>query len=94
MKKTIELLFILIGILAIGIGVINTFWGNDPLYGLFILVASLIYFPASNNWIQKWSPVTIANWMKLLLALFIFWSSLGVGELFEKLELMRQTFNL
>lgn len=92
MKKVTDSLFLLIGVLSIGIGVINTFWGNDPFYGVFILLLSSIYFPAANKWIQKWSPFTISSWIKLILALFIFWSSLGVGELFDKIELMCQTF--
>jgi len=94
MKKFIDLLFLVFGIIATGIGLINTFWGNDPFYGIFILIISSIYFPYTNNLIQKKLPFSISTWTKILIALFIFWASLGVGELFDKIEMMRQTFNM
>ncbi len=35
---------ILFGVLFSFIGVVNTFWGNDPYYGLIILLLSLLFY--------------------------------------------------
>ena len=32
------------GIVFFAIGVVNTFWGNDPGFGVFILLLSFVYF--------------------------------------------------
>ena len=93
MKKTSEVFSILIGILFILIGIINTFWGNDPFFGIFILVAATIFFPYTTTQLSKKFNFNIAGWLKLLLALFIIWSSIGVGELFDKIDLMRKFFS-
>lgn len=78
----------LFGLVAMAIGLINTFWGNDPGYGIFILLLSFVYFPAANALFQKVSGRAIPVLLKIILALFILWSALGVGELFDKIDLM------
>lgn len=90
MKKTREAFSILIGILFILIGIINTFWGNDPFFGIFILVAATIFFPYTTTQLSKNFNFNIAGWLKLLLALFIIWASIGVGELFDKIDMMKR----
>ncbi|MBO9660109.1 MAG: hypothetical protein J7527_14920, partial [Chitinophagaceae bacterium] len=30
-------------------GLINTFWGNDTIFGLFLITLSFAYFPFSNR---------------------------------------------
>ncbi|MFZ9877935.1 MAG: hypothetical protein ACO3EG_05175 [Chitinophagaceae bacterium] len=94
MKKTSEAFSILIGILFILIGIINTFWGNDPFFGIFILVAATIFFPYTTTQLSKKFNFNTAGWLKLLLALFIIWASIGVGELFDKIDLMRKFFSM
>lgn len=82
----------LIGLLFFYIGFVNTFWGNDPFYGLFIILVSLIFFlPIINAIIEKIPQKTILI-LKIVLAFFIIWSSLGVGELFDKIEIMKNSF--
>jgi cobalamin biosynthesis protein CobD/CbiB len=81
------------GILAFAIGIVNTFWGNDPFYGLFILLLSFVFFPPVTDLTKKWTGQAIPGWIKILLAAFILWSSLGVGELFDKIDLMLTSLN-
>jgi hypothetical protein len=38
-----------IGIAVFAAGVVNTFWGNDPGFGVFILLLSFVYFPPTSN---------------------------------------------
>ena len=82
----------LIGMLFSLIGVINICWGNDPLFGFFILMLSLVFYPGFNPLAKKITGYTIPMIVKIGLGLFILWASLGVGELFDKIELMKASF--
>jgi hypothetical protein len=70
---------------------VNTFWGNDPGFGVFILLLSFVYFLPVNAILKKMSGFSIPRMgiVKILLGIFILWASLGVGELFDKIELMK-----
>lgn len=78
------------GVLALGIGIVNTFWGNDPGFGVFIILLSCVYFLPVNAIIRNMTGFSIPGFriVKILLALFIIWAALGVGELFDKIDLM------
>jgi len=78
------------GVLALAIGLVNTFWGNDRSFGIFILLLSLVYFVPVNVIFKKITGSTIPKMgiLKILLGIFIVWAALGVGELFEKIALM------
>src|SRR5687767_15668061 len=78
------------GIVFFAIGVVNTFWGNDPAFGVFILLLSFVYFLPVNAILKKITGFSIPGMgiVKILLGVFILWASLGVGELFEKIDLM------
>ncbi len=76
------------GIVVFAIGIVNTFWGNDALFGIFLLLLSVVYLPPVNNLIKKNVGFSIPLVVKVLLGLFIIWASLGVGELFGKIDLM------
>jgi hypothetical protein len=78
----------LFGLLVIGIGLVNTFWGNDPGFGIFLLLLSLVYFPPLTAMLKEKTGWSIPWFIKVLLALFILWAALGVGELFDKIDLM------
>jgi hypothetical protein len=78
----------LFGITAMAIGVVNTFWGNDPGFGVFIFLLSFVYFPPVNAFIMGKTGLSIPGVAKIFLGLFILWASLGVGELFDKIDLM------
>ena len=77
------------GLLFSAIGIINMGWGNDPVFGLFIFLFSLIYYPFTGYYIRHLTGITIPLWAKVLLGLFILWASLGVGELFDKIKMMQ-----
>ena len=80
------------GALFFAIGVINTFWGNDTFFGLFIIGLSLLYFPPVTALIREKTGFSIPAIIKVLLAVFIMVAALGVGELFDKIDLMRRDF--
>ena len=80
------------GICFSAIGLINTFWGNDPQFGLFIILLSFIFYPPANNLFTKLTRFSIPVWIKIIVGLFILWASLGVGELFDKVDMMLESF--
>ena len=77
------------GMLFSLIGLINIGWGNDPVYGVFITGLSLIFYPPLSDFFTRITGWKVPVLVKILVALFILWSSLGVGELFRKIEMMR-----
>ncbi len=81
------------GILVFAIGLVNTFWGNDTGFGIFILLLSFLYFLPVSDLLKKITGFTIPKMglIKIGLAFFIIWASLGVGELFDKIELMLES---
>lgn len=83
------------GIAFFAIGVVNTFWGNDPGFGVFILLLSFVYFLPVNDILKKMTGFSIPGMgiAKILLGIFILWASLGVGELFDKIDLMMMDLN-
>jgi cobalamin biosynthesis protein CobD/CbiB len=78
------------GAFFIIIGFINTFWGNDPGYGLFVVALAFLFFPPVTDLIRNITGFSIPWYLKVLLALFILWSALGVAELPDKIDLMMQ----
>lgn len=86
----------LFGSLAFAIGIVNTFWGKPAGFGVFIILLSFAYFLPVNAILKKITSLSIPKTglriMKVLLALFILWAALGVGELFNKIEVMLNDF--
>jgi hypothetical protein len=80
----------LFGVIVFAIGVVNTFWGNDPAFGVFLLLLSFVYFLPVNFILKKITGFSIPRIgiVKIVLGIFIIWASVGVGELFDKIELM------
>jgi len=80
----------LFGIVVVAIGAVNVFWGNDTGFGIFLLLLSFIYFLPVNSILRKLTGFSIPKMgiIKIVLGIFILWASLGVGELFDKIDLM------
>jgi hypothetical protein len=76
------------GIIFLAIGLINTFWGNDPGYGVFIALLAFLFFPPVHVLIKNITGFSIPLLAKITLGIFIIWSAIGVGELFDKMVLM------
>jgi hypothetical protein len=76
------------GLAVLAAGIINMFWGNDASFGVFLALFSFIYFPPANSLIEKRFGFSIHFIVKIILGVFIIWASLGVGELFDKIDLM------
>jgi hypothetical protein len=93
MSTILNILSWLLGLLFSSIGVVNIFWGNDPVFGVFLFGLSLIFYPPINVLIKKQTSFSILIVVKIIIGLFILWSSLGVGELFDKIDLMLQSFS-
>lgn len=82
------------GVLAFAIGVVNTFWGQPVGFGIFIIILSISFFLPINTILKRIVGFNIPRigLFRVLLALFILWASLGVGELFNKIANMIQYF--
>ncbi len=88
----LKLLGWLCGIVFSAIGIVNMFWGNDPVFGVFLFLLSLVYYPPVHELFSKLTSYRIHAVLKIVLALFLLWASLGVGELFNKIGLLLQSF--
>lgn len=75
------------------IGIVNTFWGNDPGFGVFAMLLSLVYFPPVNAALKSRTGLSIPLIARILLGIFILWAALGVGELADKIELMMKSLS-
>jgi hypothetical protein len=80
------------GVIVLAIGLVNIFWGNDPFFGVFIALLAFVYFPPVNSLLKKITGIRIHFILKILLGLFILWAALGVGELFDKIDMMLMEF--
>lgn len=78
----------LFGTAFLAIGLINSFWGNDPFFGVFIILLSLAFLPPVNSLVKKITGFSIPLLLKIAIGVFILWASLGVGELFDKIDMM------
>ena len=85
----VQVIRYLFAILFSLIGLINSFWGNDPFYGVFVILLSLPFYPVFSERFVK----QIRTWHLFILAGFILWTGLGVAELFDKIALMIQSFS-
>lgn len=81
----------LFAIVFFAIGVVNLFWGNDPGFGAFIVLLSLVFIPPVTIVFTRLTGFVIPVWIKILIGIFIIWAALGVGELFDKIDLMLQS---
>lgn len=85
----------LFGILVLAAGVINTFWGEPAGFGIFLMLLSLVYFLPVNTIFKRLTGYNIPaiRLLRILLALFIIWAAVGVGELFDKIEMMQRSWS-
>ncbi|MEI9946448.1 MAG: hypothetical protein WDN26_19785 [Chitinophagaceae bacterium] len=90
---TLNIISWLFGTAVLAAGIINTFWGNDPGFGVFLIILSFVYFLPVNAILKKITGFSIPRMglFKIVLALFIIWVTLGVGELFGKIDLMMKS---
>src|SRR5690242_3187137 len=75
-------------ILFLAIGLLNCFWGNDPFYGLMVVMLSVAFIPPTDTLLKAKTCHTIPRLAKIFLGAFILWTALGVGELFIKFDMM------
>ena len=89
-SNMLNILSWIFGIAVFAAGIINTFWGNDPFFGIFLILLSFIYFPPVNFFVHIFFGFSVPVLLKILLAIFIIMAVLGVGELFDKIEIMKR----
>ena len=77
-----------VAVLFSTIGIVNCVVGNDPEFGVFILLLSLLFYPPLRLVFQQKTGWTIPSFVLIVLGLFILWSSLGVGELLDKIKMI------
>ena len=87
-----ELIVVAFGALFSAIGVVNTFWGNDPYYGLAVLTASFLFYLPLIDVVRARVSAQQGTALLVLMGAFIFWSSIGVGELLDKTAMMVEAF--
>ncbi|MEJ8757110.1 hypothetical protein WG947_08890 [Pontibacter sp. H259] len=89
---TLNIFNYVFGVIAFAIGTVNTFWGNDPYFGIFIILLSFIYLLPVNDILYTIAGFQLPKLrvVKVLLGVFIIWAAVGVGELADKIELMLQ----
>ncbi len=85
----VQVIHYLLAILFSLIGLINSLWGNDPFYGVFVILLSLPFYPVFSERFVK----PIRTWHLIILGGFILWTALGVAELFDKIALMIRSFS-
>ncbi len=85
----VQVIRYLLAILFSLIGLINSLWGNDPFYGVFVILLSLPFYPVFSERFVK----PIRTWHLIILGGFILWTALGVAELFDKIALMIRSFS-
>jgi len=59
---------------------------------VFIALLSLVYVPQLNTLFKKITGLRVHFVLKILLGIFILWAALGVGELFDKINMMSGSF--
>ena len=83
-----NIISIVFGVAVFAAGIVNSFWGNDPFFGIFLIVLSFVFIPTVTTIIKEKTGFGIHWILKLLLAAFLVIAILGVGELFYKIDLM------
>jgi len=76
------------GFVVFVIGVINAFWGNDPIFGAAIVLMSFAFIPPTGELFKKITGFAIPMAVKIILGILILWAALGVGELVDKTDMM------
>ena len=80
------------GLIFSFVGFVNTFWGNDPFYGLAVVVLSFFYYLPTIDLLRELIKPKILSGTKYIIGFLFLWSSLGVGELIDKIELMLRSY--
>ena len=75
----------IVGLIFIFLGIMNLIYIHH-IPGLIYLVLFPFYLPPTNEWIRKTVGFTIPLIPKMVLAFFILWYTLAVGELVELFE--------
>lgn len=74
-----------LGLLVFTIGMLNLVLIH-PVPGVIGLLLSLLFFPPVNDLLKKYTGFTIPFAVKIVLALFIFWFTLGISDLGDMID--------
>ena len=73
------------GLAVLTIGILNLVLIH-PVPGIIGLLLSLLFFPPVNDLLKKQFGFTIPFAVKVVLALFIFWFTLGISDLGDLID--------
>lgn len=76
------------GVVVVTIGLVNVVHGEDIGFGVFILLLSLVYFLPVSTLLKDKINSKILVTGKIILGFLIVWAAVGVGELFDKIDLL------
>jgi hypothetical protein len=75
----------ILGLLVFAIGMANLILIH-PVPGIIGLLLSMLFFPPVNDVLKKTLGFTIPFAVKIVLALFIFWFTLGISDLGDMID--------
>ncbi len=76
------------GVVVVAIGGVNVVHGEDIGFGVFLLLLSLVYFLPVTTVLKSRINPTVLTIGKVVLGFLIVWAAMGVGELFDKIDLI------
>jgi hypothetical protein len=74
-----------LGLIVFVIGVANLFLVH-PVPGLVAIGLSVLYLPTVNSFLLKKFGFQIPAWVKIVLAVFVIWFTLGVSDLGDMID--------
>ncbi len=83
----------LFGVGVSGIGVVSMIWGSNQAFGIFLLGVALVYFPPVNAFVKYMTGLSIPDFVKIGLAIFIICLIIGMGDLSENIYRMFMDLN-
>lgn len=86
MSAVFNIVSLILGIVFFITGVLNAALVH-PVPGVFYLLLSLVYLPATNTFLKKRFGFSIPLSIKIIVGLVILWATLAVGDLAEILGL-------
>lgn len=65
------------------VGVLNLMRGNDPGFGLALILVSLYFIPQVSDWLSGKLKIKLPFFLKILLFAVLTWVNLAVGAIAE-----------
>lgn len=73
----------LVGIYILAHGVLNVMRGNDPEFGIALILASFAFYPPALELVKTRYGLSVHPVLRVIMALVIIWMTLAVGAVNE-----------